>query len=168
VASCNTCQWTKYSNKPPLGQVTILHVPVRACTHITKDFLNMSPVFPSCSTLYLNILLQDDHMINFSRLWQIVRRQSGFMFFNPVSDNLMVEKCTEIFDIHIASVIGYAYYIVFNRDILFMSNHFKDQAARKGIKLEMSTAYHPQTDGHSEIANKASLQGAQASKVEGN
>jgi len=23
VASCDTCQWTKYSNKPPLGQVTM-------------------------------------------------------------------------------------------------------------------------------------------------
>jgi len=29
VVSCNTCQQTKYTNKPPLGQVTILHVPAR-------------------------------------------------------------------------------------------------------------------------------------------
>jgi len=49
-----------------------------------------------------------------------------------------------------------------------MSDHFKDWAARKGIKLEPSTAYHPQTDGQSEIANKAILQAARACKVEGN
>jgi len=49
-----------------------------------------------------------------------------------------------------------------------MSDHFKDWAARKGIKLEPSTAYHPQTDGKSEIANKAILQAARACKVEGN
>jgi len=30
VGSCDTYQQTKYSNKPPLGQVTILHVPARA------------------------------------------------------------------------------------------------------------------------------------------
>jgi len=30
VASCDTCQQTKYSNKPPLGQVNMLHVPARA------------------------------------------------------------------------------------------------------------------------------------------
>jgi len=30
VTSCDTCQRTKYSNKPPLGQVTMLHVPARA------------------------------------------------------------------------------------------------------------------------------------------
>jgi len=57
------------------------------------------------------------------------------MFFIPVADNLTAEKCTNTFDKHIASVIGYPYYIVFDRDTLFMSDHFKDWAARKGIKL---------------------------------
>jgi len=49
-----------------------------------------------------------------------------------------------------------------------MSDHFKDWAARKGIMLEPSTAFHPQTDGQPEIANKAILQAARACKVEGN
>jgi len=79
------------------------------------------------------------------------------MFLIPVSDNLTAEKCTDTFDMHVASVIGYPYYIIFDRDTLFMSDHFKDWAARKGIKLEPSTAYHPQTDSQSEIANKAIL-----------
>ena len=107
-------------------------------------------------------------MICFSRLWTIVCRQSGFMFLITVSDNLRAEKCTNTFDMHVPSVIGYPYYIVFDQDTLFMSDHFKDWAARKGIKLKPSTAYHPQTDGQSEIANKAILQAARACKVEGN
>jgi len=168
LASCDTCQRTKYSNKPPLGQVTKLHVPARAWTDITMDFLKMSPVFNYCSTLYPNIPLEDDHMICYSRLWTIVCRQSGFMFLIPVSDNLTVEKCTDTFDKHVASVIGYPYYIVFDRDTLFLSDHFKDWAARKGIKLEPSTAYHPQTDGQSEIAKKAILQAARGCKIERN
>jgi len=49
-----------------------------------------------------------------------------------------------------------------------MSDHFKDWAVRKGIKLEPSTGYHPQTDGQSEIANKSILQATRACKVEGN
>jgi len=68
VASCDTCQGTKYSNKPPLGHVTMLHVPARAWTDITMDFLKISPVFTYCSTLYPNIPLEDGHMICFSRL----------------------------------------------------------------------------------------------------
>jgi len=132
------------------------------------DFLKMSPVFTYCSTLYPNIPLEDDHMICFSRLWTIVCKQSGFMFLISVSVNLTAEKCIDTFDMHVASVIGYPYYIVFDRDARFMSDHFKDWAARKGIKLEPSTAYHSQTDGQSESANKAILQGVRACKVEGN
>jgi len=112
--------------------------------------------------------LEDDHMICFSKLWMIVCRQSGFTFLIPGSDNLTAEKCTDAYDTHVASVIGYPYYIVFYCDTLFMSDHFKDWVARKGIKLELSTTYHPQTDGQSEIANKAILQAAWACKVEGN
>jgi len=168
VVSCDTCPRTKYSDKPPLGQVTILHVPARAWTDITRDFLKMSHVFTYCSTLYPNIPLEDDHIICFSRLWTIVCRQSGFMFLIPVSDNLRAEKCTDTFDTHVASVIGYLYYIVFDRDTLFMSDHCKDWSARKGIKLEPSTVYHPQMDDQSEIANKAILLAARACKVKGN
>ena len=160
VVSCNTCQLTKYSNKPPLGQVTMLHVPSRVWTDIIMDFLKMSPVFTYCSTLYPNIPLEDDQIISFSRLWKIVSRQSGFMFLILVSDNLKAEKYTDTFDTHVTSVFGYPYYIVFDRDTLFMSDHFKDSAARKGFKLEPSTAYYPMTDGQSEIANEAILQAA--------
>ena len=126
IASCNTCQWTKYSNKLPLRQVTMLHVPARLWMEITMDFLKMSPICTYCSTLYPNIPLKDDHIICFSRLWTIVYRQSGFMFLIPVSDNLTAKKCTDTFDMHIASVIGYPYYIVLDLDTLFMSDHFKD------------------------------------------
>jgi len=49
-----------------------------------------------------------------------------------------------------------------------MSDHFKHWAARKGIKLEPTTTYHHQTDGQSEITNKAILQTAWACKVKGN
>jgi len=140
VASCNKCQRTKYCHWPPLGEVTMLHVPVRAWTDITMDFLKMSPVLTYCTTLYPNIALEDDHMICFSRLWTIACRQSGFMFLTPVSDNLTAEKYTDTIDKHVASVIGYPYYIVFDRDSVFMSDHFKDWATRKGIKLEPSTA----------------------------
>jgi len=146
----------------------MLRVPVRAWMDITVDFLNMSPVFTYCSTLYLNIPLNDDHMIYFSKLWMIFCRQSGFIFLIPVSDNLTAENCSDTFDTQITSVNGYPYYIVFDRDTLFMSDHYKDWAARKGIMLEQSTAYHPQTDSQSEIANNAILQATRVYKVKGN
>jgi len=69
------------------------------------------------------------------------------MFLIPVSDILTAEKCIDTFDIHVASIIGCAHYIVFDSDTLFISDHFKNCAARKGIRLEPSTTYHPEMDG---------------------
>jgi len=86
-------------------------------------------------------------MICFSRLWKIVFKQSGFILLILVSDNLTAEKCTDLFDKRIGFVIAYPDYIVFDQDTLFMSDHYKDWAVRKGIKLEPSTGYHSQTDG---------------------
>jgi len=57
------------------------------------------------------------------------------MVLIPVADNLMADKCTNIFNIHFPSLIRYPYYIIFDRDNLFISEHFKDWAGRKGIKL---------------------------------
>ena len=48
VASCDTCQRVMQSNKPPLGLVTGLHVPVRPWTDISMDFLKLTPVFIKC------------------------------------------------------------------------------------------------------------------------
>jgi len=79
------------------------------------------------------------------------------MFLILVSDNLMAGKCTNIFDTYIASIIHYLYYIVFDQDTLFISEDFKDWAARKGMKLELSPVFYPQKDGQPEIANKVIL-----------
>jgi len=85
-------------------------------------------------------------MICLSKACMIVCRQSGFMILIPVSDNLTAEKCKDTFDKNVASIIGFPYYIVFDQDTLFMSDYFKYWTARKGIKLEQSTTYHPPTD----------------------
>jgi len=92
----------------------MLHVPARTWMDITMAFLKMSPTLTYCSTIYPNSPVEDDHMIFFSKLWKIVYRQSGFMFLILVSDNLTVEKCTATFYAHLASIIGYPYYIVFD------------------------------------------------------
>jgi len=132
------------------------------------DFLKMSPVFNYFSTLYPNIAFEDDRMISFSSYRMTVCRQSGFMFLISVSDNLTVKKCRNTFTMHITSVISYPDYIDFDRGTIFMSDHCKDWAARKGINLEPSTAYHRQTDGQAEIADRGILKATRACKVEGN
>jgi hypothetical protein len=44
--------------------------------------------------------------------------------------------------------------IVSDRDKLFMSRFWKALHKLTGVKLKMSTAYHPETDGSSKRTNK--------------
>ena len=132
------------------------------------DFLKLSPVFTKCSVLYPNIPVGEDHRVCISRLQTIVDRQSAFNFLISVPDNFCAKSCTTTFDTHVVPTMEYPYCIVFNRDTLFMSLHLQSWAANKEIKLEPSTAYHPQTDGQSEIVNKKIIQVARACKAEGN
>ena len=127
----------------------------------------MSPIFTKCSVLYLNISVDEDHRVCISLLCIIVDRQSGFKFCIPLPHNFSAEQCTATFDTHVVPTMGKPYYIVFDTDTLFMSSHFLSWVASKAIKLEPSTACHPQMDGQSEIMNEEIIQVARACKAEG-
>ena len=96
----------------------------------------MSPVFPYFSTVYPNIPLQNNQIICYSRLWTVVFRQSEYIFHIPVSNNLTVENGTDTFDTHIASVIGYPYYVVFNSGYSLYIRPFQALGSKKGNQIK--------------------------------
>jgi IS30 family transposase len=49
---------------------------------------------------------------------------------------------------------GLPHKIIIDRDPLFTSHFWRDLMNKLGIKLNFSTAYHPQTDGQSEKLNQ--------------
>ena len=153
VASCDTYQRVKQSNKRPLGLVTPLHLPVRPWTGIWMDFHKLTPVFTLCSTIYPNIGIDNDHVACIQRIWTIVDCYSGYKFQIQITDYFKHDQATRTYEVHVIPHIGYTNTIVFDRDSLFLSDHKHAYAASKGTLYESSTAYPQQTDGQTEIIN---------------
>ena len=153
MASCDTCQRVKHSNKALLELVTPLHVRVRPWTYISMHFVKLTPVFIKSSTIYPNIEIDNDHMLCISRMWTIVDSHSAYEFLIPIPDDCKAAQCTRTHEVHLLPYIGDPNTIVFDGDSLCMSDHLQAWAASTGIRLAPSSAYHQHTDGQREIVN---------------
>src|SRR5947199_10857137 len=64
----------------------------------------------------------------------------------------------DLYFTHIFPQTGLPESIICDRDTKFTSKFWETLMQRLKIKLDMSTAFHPQTDGSTEIANKTIIQ----------
>ena len=76
----------------------------------------------------------------------------------PMTVNLTAEGLAELFFDRWFCENGLPLDFISDRDKLFMSQFWKALHKLMGIKLKMSTAYHPETDGSSERTNKTVIQ----------
>ena len=64
------------------------------------------------------------------------------------------KKIAEVFCKNIYKLHGFPKIIVSDRDAKFTSNFWREFCKQIGITLNMSSTYHPQTDGQTELVNK--------------
>jgi hypothetical protein len=72
----------------------------------------------------------------------------------PTRMDISAEDLAVLFFDHWFCENGLPLEIVSDRDKLFVSRFWKSLTALCGVKLKMSSSYHPQTDGSSERSNK--------------
>lgn len=131
--SCGTCQTTKSATQRPQGLLHNLPIPTRPWQSIGMDFAGP---FPDCD--------------GYDYLWIIVCRMTGMTHLIPLTTKVRASELAWMYIREVVRLHGQPESIVSDRDPKFTSKFWRELQRLMGVKLLMSTAFHPQTDGTSE------------------
>ncbi|GJQ90716.1 putative reverse transcriptase domain-containing protein [Tanacetum coccineum] len=83
-------------------------------------------------------------------IWVIVDRLTKSSIFMPMRETDPMDKLARMYLKEVVTKHGIPVSIICDRDPRFASNFWRSLQKALGTSLDMSTAYHPQTDGQSE------------------
>ncbi|GJW75249.1 putative reverse transcriptase domain-containing protein [Tanacetum coccineum] len=83
-------------------------------------------------------------------IWVIVNRLSKSAHFLPMCEDYKMDRLAKLYLNEIVARHGVPISIIYDRDSRFTSRFWQSMQEALGTRLDISTAYHPQTDGQSE------------------
>ncbi|GJZ40121.1 putative nucleotidyltransferase, ribonuclease H [Tanacetum coccineum] len=138
VSKCLTCAKVKIEYQKPSGLLVQPEIPQWKWENITMDFVTKLPKTAAG---------QDT-------IWVIVDRLTKSAHFLPMGEDDMLEKLTRQYLKKVVSRHGVPVLIISNHDGRFTSHFWKSLNKALGTRLDMSTAYHPETDvGDSQLTD---------------
>lgn len=90
----------------------------------------------------------------YSVLLVVVDRFSKYVHLGALPSHYTAYKVAELFVNMVCKLHGLPKSIVSDRDPIFISKFWSDLFKFSGTLLRMSSAYHPQTDGQTEVTNR--------------
>jgi len=138
VKSCDSCQRIKASQQVPAGLLQPLPIPRQPWDQVSMDFITQ---LPQTKAGWDAIVVFVD---TFSKMVHLV----------PTKTSASAPETARLFFDHIVKLHGLPKSIISDRDSKFTSKFWKSLFLTMGTKLAMSTAFHPQTDGQTERANR--------------
>ncbi|KAL0556811.1 hypothetical protein IC582_005328 [Cucumis melo] len=90
----------------------------------------------------------------FTVIWIVVDRLTKSAHFIPGKSTYTASKWAQLYMSEIVRLHGVPVSIVSDRDARFTSKFWKGLQAAMGMRLDFSTAFHPQTDGQTERLNQ--------------
>jgi hypothetical protein len=134
VTKCLTCQQVKAEHQRPSGLLQPLPIPEWKWEKITMDFVSGLPRTQK----------------GYDSIWVIVDRLTKSAHFLPAKSTFGADKLARLFIDEIVRLHGVPVSIVSDRGSYFTSKYWDSFMRTMGVRLNFSTAFHPETDGQSE------------------
>nr|GFA09126.1 putative reverse transcriptase domain-containing protein [Tanacetum cinerariifolium] len=134
VSKCLTRSKVKAEHQKPSGLLVQPKIPEWKCEKITMDFITKLPKTTN----------------GYDTIWVIVDRLTKSAHFLPMRENDPMEKLMKLYMKEVVTRHGVLVSILSDRDGRFTSLFWRALHKALGTRLDMSTAYHPETDGQSE------------------
>nr|GEX56010.1 reverse transcriptase domain-containing protein [Tanacetum cinerariifolium] len=133
VRKCLTRAKVKAEHQRPSGLLHQPEITVWKWERITMDFITKLPRTQS----------------GYDLIWVIVDRLTKSAHFIPVNEKFKIKKLVRLYLKEIVCKHGVPVSIISDRDPIFASRFWRSLQESLGTSLDMSTAYHSQTDGQS-------------------
>jgi hypothetical protein len=138
VLNCPICQRNKAQTVKKAGLLQPLPVPSFKWESVSMDFITQLPVTKN----------GHDAIVVF------VDRLSKMVHFAPTTTICSAQGVARLFNHYVFEYHGMPSEPISDRDSRFTSKFWTELARLLGTKLKMSTAFHPQTNGQTERANR--------------
>ncbi len=138
VTTCIFCQRNKAKNQQPIGLLQPLEIPEEPWDTVSMDFIVKLPLTKS----------GNDSIVVF--VCKLTKR----VILRALKTTASASDVAKIYLDAVVREHGISRNFICDRDSKFTSKFWKSFVELLGIKLKMSTAFHPETDGQTERANR--------------
>ena len=134
VSKCLTCARIKAEHQKPSGLLQQPEIPQWKWEQISMDFVTKLP------------RTKKGH----DSIWVIVDRLTKSAHFLPMREDFNMERLALLYINEIVMRHGVPISIISDRDSRFTSRFWQSLQKAMGTRIDLSTSYHPQTDGQTE------------------
>ena len=138
VLSCDLCQRNKSQSGKPHGRLQPLPIPDLPWESVSMDFV---VALPKTEGGYDAVLVLVDRLTKMAHL-------------APTTSSCTAEQTAQLFFDNVVRLHGVPKNVVSDRGTQFASKFWAALATLVGMRVNLSTAYHPQTDGQTERVNR--------------